>query len=83
MGEILTVNSQQISIRFSSFDFQVITRTKELLEVANEQRRKGDETLAERQQQLSKSEKTVKSISEELMKVLQIDHKHAIAWLRM
>lgn len=48
---------------------KVITRTRELLEAASEQKRKCEETGAERQQQLNKSEKTVKSISDELIKV--------------
>ena len=48
---------------------KVITRTRELLEAANEQKRKCEEIVVERQQQLNKSEKTVKSISDELIKV--------------
>ncbi|CAB3996681.1 Hypothetical predicted protein, partial [Paramuricea clavata] len=47
---------------------EVITRTRELLQAANEQKRKCEETVVDRQQQLNKSEKTVKSISDELIK---------------
>lgn len=52
------------------FSCKVITRSRELLEAANEQKRKCEESVVERQQQLNKSEKTVKSISDELIKVL-------------
>ncbi|XP_028404500.1 spindle assembly abnormal protein 6 homolog [Dendronephthya gigantea] len=54
---------------------EVITRTRELLEAANEQKRKCEETIVERQQQLNKSEKTVKSISDELIKGNEIIHR--------
>ena len=50
----------------------MITRTRELLEAANEHKRKCEDTVVERQQQLKKSEKTVKSISDELIKVISI-----------
>ena len=53
----------------SIINLQIISRTNELLESANEQKRKQEEALGERQQQIVKLEAAVKSISGEVFKV--------------
>lgn len=48
---------------------QVISRTNELMENSNEQRRKQEKVLEERQDQINKLEATMKSVSAEVIKV--------------
>ena len=48
---------------------QVIARTNELMENSNEQRRKQEMILEERQDQINKLEATMKSVSAEVIKV--------------
>ena len=53
---------------------QVISRTNELMENSNEQRRKQEKILEERQDQINKLEATMKSVSAEVIKVCLYDN---------
>lgn len=49
--------------------YQVIARTNELLENSNEQRRKQEKALEEKQEQINKVEANMKSVTGDVIKV--------------
>lgn len=51
--------------------FQVIARTSELLENSNEQRRKQEKALEEKQEQINKVEANMKSVTGDVIKVIR------------
>ena len=48
----------------------MIARTNELLENSNEQRRRQEKTLAEKQEQINKVEANMKSVTGDVIKVI-------------
>lgn len=54
--------------------FQVIARTNELLENSNEQRRKQEKILEEKQEQINKMEANMKSVTADVIKVQLMGH---------
>ena len=54
--------------------FQVIARTNELLENSNEQRRKQEKMLEEKQEQINKMEANMKSVTADVIKVQLLGH---------
>ena len=54
--------------------FQVIARTNELLENSNEQRRKQEKILEEKQEQINKMEANMKSVTADVIKVQLLGH---------
>ena len=54
--------------------FQVIARTNELLENSNEQRRKQEKILEEKQEQINKMEANMKSVTVDVIKVQLMGH---------
>ena len=52
--------------------FQVIARTNELLENSNEQRKKQEKALEEKQEQISKVEANMKSVTADVIKVIGV-----------
>ena len=55
--------------------FQVIARTNELLENSNEQRRKQEKILEEKQEQINKMEANMKSVTADVIKVQLLGHE--------
>lgn len=55
--------------------FQVIARTNELLENSNEQRRKQEKILEEKQEQINKMEANMKSVTADVIKVQLLGHR--------
>ena len=54
--------------------FQVIARTNELLENSNEQRKKQEKILEEKQEQINKMEANMKSVTADVIKVQLLGH---------
>ena len=54
--------------------FQVIARTNELMENSNEQRRKQEKILEEKQEQINKMEANMKSVTADVIKVQLMGH---------
>lgn len=54
--------------------FQVIARTNELLENSNEQRRKQEKILEEKQEQINKMEANMTSVTADVIKVQLLGH---------
>ena len=54
--------------------FQVIARTNELLENSNEQRKKQEKILEEKQEQINKMEANMKSVTADVIKVQLMGH---------
>ena len=54
--------------------FQVIARTNELLENSNEQRKKQEKILEEKQEQINKMEANMKSVTADVIKVQSLGH---------
>ena len=63
--------------------FQVIARTNELLENSNEQRRKQEKILEEKQEQINKMEANMKSVTADVIKVQLLGHGQSCFFIQI
>ena len=63
--------------------FQVIARTNELLENSNEQRKKQEKILEEKQEQINKMEANMKSVTADVIKVQLLGHGRSCFFIQI